>query len=256
MARHRDNIVAVKEMSDSLTSTGQMIRFVAEMELMANLQHPNILRFEGIICCFPKLCMVLEYAKAGNLRDYMTHSPFIDWRNKKYTFAHGIASAMNYLHTRSAPVLHRDLKTMNVLVTEWGVIKLSDFGESKILTARETGAEAAESISQGRKARSNNKKANILTANLVGTTMFMAPEVFKGEKYTKECDVFSYGCILADIAMAGRLRDLFIPNHGKYDERKMVESIMNGEGASDIMLRVDIGSEHVILGRVGQVLRC
>ena len=56
-------------------------------------------------------------------------------RNEKRNFAYCIASAMNYLHQLKRPILHRDLKTMNVLLTEWRNVKISDFGESRILRA-------------------------------------------------------------------------------------------------------------------------
>eukprot|EP00520_Triparma_pacifica_P008868 CAMPEP_0118636836 /NCGR_PEP_ID=MMETSP0785-20121206/2841_1 /TAXON_ID=91992 /ORGANISM="Bolidomonas pacifica, Strain CCMP 1866" /LENGTH=1709 /DNA_ID=CAMNT_0006528001 /DNA_START=559 /DNA_END=5688 /DNA_ORIENTATION=- len=219
MARYRNNIVAVKELVMTGTTTEQMLRFLAEMELMANLKHPNILRLEGVVCEFPKVCMLLEYAKSGNLTDVMTTHPFLDWMGAKWKFAHCISSAMNYLHTRSTPILHRDLKTRNVLLTEWGVVKLSDFGES--IALRGVGEDGGES----------KEHEEILSSEKpVGTMFFMAPEVIRGEKYTKECDVYSYGCVLADIAMSGRLRDLFLANTDKlsFSEEAMVKKIVLG----------------------------
>ena len=80
LAKYRNNIVAVKEINVSAANKAQMIKFVAEMELMANLQHPNILKFEGLVMSSPRLCMVIEYAKAGSLRGVLLTNPFLDWR--------------------------------------------------------------------------------------------------------------------------------------------------------------------------------
>ncbi|GMH62600.1 hypothetical protein TrST_g11269 [Triparma strigata] len=193
VAKYRDNIVAVKELDPSVTDVGQMAKFLVEMELMANLQHPNILRFEGMVLSCPKLCMVVEYAKEGSLKDVLRRNLFLDWRNEKRNLAYCVASGMEYLHSLNQPVLHKDLKSTNVLVTEWRGVKISDFGESGV--CRE-GYASGSSPGHGQ-------------YDLVGTRLFMAPEVFKGEKYTKECDVYSFGCVLADIALSGKFEDLF-----------------------------------------------
>ncbi|GMI22161.1 hypothetical protein TeGR_g12408 [Tetraparma gracilis] len=133
LARYHNNIVAVKELDLSRSNLPDMIAFVAEMELMANLQHPNIIRFERLCFEFPKLCMIMEYAKSGSLRSVLQKSPLLDWRGAKRRFAIGVAEGMQYMHGLEKPVLHRDLKTANVLLTEWGGVKISDFGESKLL---------------------------------------------------------------------------------------------------------------------------
>jgi hypothetical protein len=94
LARYHNNIVAVKELDLSRSNLPDMIAFVSEMELMANLQHPNIIRFERLICDYPKLCMIIEYAKAGSLRSVLLKSPFLDWRGEKRRFAIGVAEGM------------------------------------------------------------------------------------------------------------------------------------------------------------------
>ncbi|GMI02908.1 hypothetical protein TrLO_g14095 [Triparma laevis f. longispina] len=210
VARYRDNIVAVKELDPSIANVIQMAKFLAEMELMANLQHPNIMRFEGLVMTCPKLCMVMEYAKEGSLRDVLRRNPFLDWRNEKRNLAYCVASGMEYLHGLNNPVLHKDLKTMNVLVTEWRGVKISDFGESGIWGFEKQMSTEKSSSNLGGNGKADYELELDLTHNdLVGTRLFMAPEVFKGENYTKECDVYSYGCLLADIALSGKFGDLF-----------------------------------------------
>jgi serine/threonine protein kinase len=77
---------------------------------------------------------------------------------------------MRFLHCRNPPVMHRDLKLENCLITEFLVLKLSDFGESR---------EAA---------RTEEDAANL---TMVGTPYFIAPEIVNGDRYTHQCDVFS-----------------------------------------------------------------
>jgi len=149
-----------------------MLKFVAEMELMANLEHPNILKFEGIIVGYPKLCMVVEYCKPGNLRDIIEMTPFLDWKGKKTNFALSIADAMKFLHGSAIPILHRDLKTTNILLTEWWKVKLSDFGDSMPIT------------------QSTDIQNGAREEGMVGTELYMAPELFRGSKYSLECDVY------------------------------------------------------------------
>jgi len=90
-----------------------------------------------------------------------------------------IAQGMRYLHNRTPPVMHRDLKLENCLVTEHQVVKLSDFGESK---EKVEGDEAQ--------------------MTLVGTPYFIAPEVVNGDNYSTPCDVFSFAVVLACIGVS------------------------------------------------------
>ena len=85
-----------------------------------------------------------------------------------------IARGMNYLHTFPIPVLHRDLKSLNILMDEGFRPKIADFGWTRKMAEKMTGK--------------------------IGTYQWMAPEVIKSQKYTEKADVFSFAIILWEIA--------------------------------------------------------
>lgn len=84
------------------------------------------------------------------------------------------ARGMNYLHERGTPILHRDLKSLNLLLDESRRVKLADFGWTKGLQNYMTGK--------------------------IGTYQWMAPEVISSFQYTEKADVYSFGIILWEIA--------------------------------------------------------
>ena len=144
-------------------------------ELIANsrLRHPNIAQFLGACTCPPDLCIVLEYLTRGSVFDLL-HSRFqVTWDMVK-RIAIDTALAMNYLHLCKPPIIHRDLKSANLLLSEDWTVKLSDFGLSRAME-------------------------NQLHLTRVGTTGWTAPEVLSNQKYTTKADVFSFGVLLWEL---------------------------------------------------------
>lgn len=99
--------------------------FQTEVNILSTLRHPNITLFLGAVT-FPLLCIITEYVPCGSLFDLLH-------RHKRYLSLHQvvriareITCAMAYLHSRS--ILHCDLKSSNILLTEIGSVKICDFG--------------------------------------------------------------------------------------------------------------------------------
>ncbi|GAB9463348.1 Tkl protein kinase [Globisporangium polare] len=144
--------------------------FHREVAVVSKLRHPNIVLFLGAAIHPPRYCLVFEFMENGTLTDLIrARKAPIDF----FRIAREVAMGMNYLHLCS--IMHRDLKSGNVLLDAHGTVKISDFGLSCVL---EIGHASAD-----------------LTAE-TGTYRWMAPEVIRHEPYSTKADVYSFGVVL------------------------------------------------------------
>ncbi|EQC24766.1 TKL protein kinase [Saprolegnia diclina VS20] len=171
-------VVAIKRLLDSKrTSEAEIEGFADEIRLMASFTHPNIVRLIGFAWnSLQNLCAVTEYMANGDLYGYLHSHQQLQWqRDEKIKIALGIAHALAYLHSLSPKIIHRDLKSKNVLIGDDGEAELSDFGISRKRTQDET-----------------------MTAG-VGTIFWTAPEVLLGEHYSEMADIYSFGVVLCEM---------------------------------------------------------
>ncbi|KAJ0392152.1 hypothetical protein P43SY_006253 [Pythium insidiosum] len=157
----------------------QFLSFVDEAKLMASMRHARIIRFVGIAWTSPfDLHVVTEYMDGGDLRglmiQYQEQRRATGFSRDKLKIALHVAEGLAYMHALRPQVLHRDLKSRNVLLTPELDAKLIDFG-----VARER---ADHTMTVG-----------------VGTLRWMAPEVMSGGHYTETADVFSFGVLHRDL---------------------------------------------------------
>ncbi|CAH8367123.1 unnamed protein product [Eruca vesicaria subsp. sativa] len=149
-------------------------QFQQEVTMLANLKHPNIVRFIGA-CRKPMVwCIVTEYAKGGSVRQFLTK------RQKRAVplklavkQALDVARGMAYVHGRN--FIHRDLKSDNLLISADKSIKIADFGVARI----EVHAEG-------------------MTPE-TGTYRWMAPEMIQHRAYNQKVDVYSFGIVLWEL---------------------------------------------------------
>ncbi|KAK1933914.1 Serine/threonine-protein kinase TNNI3K [Phytophthora citrophthora] len=166
-------LVAVKTMSDVET-------FVQEIKMAQSMSHPNVVQFIGVAWNYREdFCCVMEYMGGGDLRGlldkYEEENRKTGFNSGKLTIALHVAHALAYLHSRDVPVLHRDLKSKNILLNEALGAKLTDFGVSRERVDR------------------------AMTAD-VGTSLWMAPEVMIGNAYDEKADIFSFGVVLSELS--------------------------------------------------------
>ncbi|MEE6491095.1 hypothetical protein FKM82_016099 [Ascaphus truei] len=143
-----------------------------DIKHLRKLKHPNVIAFKGVCTQAPCYCLIMEYCAQGQLYEVLragrkvTPRLLVDWSS-------GIASGMNYLHLHK--IIHRDLKSPNVLVTHTDAVRISDFGTSKELSDKST------------------------KMSFAGTVAWMAPEVIRNEPVSEKVDIWSFGVLLWEL---------------------------------------------------------
>ncbi|OWZ24136.1 TKL/DRK protein kinase [Phytophthora megakarya] len=175
MCEYNGQNVAVKKLIQK-NQAEDVQSFAEEIELSASLVHPNIVEFIGVGWnSLNNLIMVIEYFPTGNLQTYLhKNADLLSWARDKIHIAIGVAQGLEYLHTRTPPLIHRDLKSNNILLTDKLEPKLIDFGASRGSTDL------------------------TMTAG-VGTPYWTAPEILEGKRYTEQADIYSFGVVLSEL---------------------------------------------------------
>ncbi len=166
--------VAIKKLLEQKLSRDIEEDFLNEAGVMMQLRHPNIIQLFGI--SLNPYCMVLEFMVKGSLDHVLHGEEPMSWQ-LRYKISFDVAKGMSFLHRKL--VLHRDLKSLNVLLDERYKAKLGDFGLSKIKTS----------------------SSQTYNAGMAGTMQWIAPELLMDTmgRYTPACDVYSYGMLLWEI---------------------------------------------------------
>ncbi|KAE8678187.1 Serine/threonine-protein kinase EDR1 [Hibiscus syriacus] len=169
--------VAVKKFLDQDFSGAALAEFKREVRIMRRLRHPNVVLFMGAVTRPPNLSIITEFLPRGSLYKIIHRPhPQID-EKRRIKMALDVARGMNCLHTSIPTIVHRDLKSPNLLVDKNWNVKVCDFGLSRL--------------------KHNTFLSSKSTA---GTPEWMAPEVLRNEPSNEKCDVFSFGIILWELA--------------------------------------------------------
>ncbi|XP_035391997.1 mitogen-activated protein kinase kinase kinase 20 isoform X5 [Electrophorus electricus] len=158
---------------DQEVAVKKLLKIENEAEILSVLSHRNIIQFYGAILEAPNYGIVTEYASGGSLYEYLSSDNSEEISMKQImTWAADIAKGMHYLHAEApVKVIHRDLKSRNVVMTADKVLKICDFGASKF-------------------------HSHTTHMSLVGTFPWMAPEVIQSLPVSETCDTYSYGVVL------------------------------------------------------------
>jgi len=165
---YKNEAVALKTLFDTRIDENLKKEYMDELLVMSKVKHSNIVTFLGACMVPPNLCFVMEMCQSSLFNVLHVDRRRFSERDI-IQMAVDVGSAMEYLHSLKPAIIHRDLKSHNVLQDMDGKLKVCDFGLVKV----------------------RNTQA--------GTPAYMAPELLENKSFNKTVDVYAYGILLCEI---------------------------------------------------------
>ena len=172
--------VAIKMLKDTIENDTQAIRrFINESRAISMMDSDNIVKISYVSVSGPHKFIAMEYIDGITLREYMNHKGIVSW-SETVEFSIQILTALSHAHSKG--IIHRDIKPQNIMLTEGGYVKVTDFGIAKI------------------------PKAETLTMidKAIGTVYYISPEQARGLKIDARSDLYSLGIMMYEM-VTGRL---------------------------------------------------
>ncbi|KAI8536931.1 hypothetical protein RHMOL_Rhmol10G0295000 [Rhododendron molle] len=175
--------VAIKVLKADLLNKDMLTEFAQEVFIMRKIRHKNVVQFIGACTRPPNLCILTEFMSRGSVYNFLHKQRGAFKFPALLKVALDVSKGMNYLHQNN--IIHRDLKTANLLMDEHEVVKVADFGVARVQT-----------------------QPGVMTAE-TGTYRWMAPEVIEHKPYDHKADVFSFGVVLWEL-LTGEVPYLYL----------------------------------------------
>ncbi|KAL2321359.1 hypothetical protein Fmac_030328 [Flemingia macrophylla] len=183
--------VAVKMLSPSSAQGPK--EFQTEAELLMTVHHKNLVSFIGYCDDDNKMALIYEYMANGSLKDFLSHSDgnshCLSWE-RRIQIAIDAAEGLDYLHHGcKPPIVHRDVKSANILLSQDLEAKIADFGLSREFRKDNKNQESSVIYSH-----SPNEKSAVM-----GTTGYLDPEYYKLGALNEKSDIYSFGIVLLEL---------------------------------------------------------
>ena len=165
--------VALKVLRPELTRSEEGRRFfLGEMQILASIEHPNLVRSLATCEVDGQLVMALEFVDGRTLREELADKGRLAWP-EAVRIVVAVAEGLSAAHGQEPPVVHRDLKPENVMLGPCGIVKVMDFGVAKVVA-----------------------KAGVTNTQSVGTLQYMSPEQIDAKTIDARSDLYALGLIL------------------------------------------------------------
>ncbi|GAB4860051.1 hypothetical protein Ancab_011529 [Ancistrocladus abbreviatus] len=175
------SLVAIKRAKKVLTENRLTAEFKNEILVLSKIEHLNLVRLYGYLEQEEERIIVFEYVGNGTLRQHLdgTRGDGLEFA-ERLDIAIDVAHAITYLHTYTdPPVIHRDIKASNVLITEKLRAKVADFGFARLVP--------------------EDQVATHISTQVKGTAGYLDPEYLKTYQLTEKSDVYSFGILLVEL---------------------------------------------------------
>ncbi|KAK7382071.1 hypothetical protein VNO80_00756 [Phaseolus coccineus] len=181
------SVVAVKRAKKSLYEKHLGVEFQSEIQTLSRVEHLNLVKFYGYLEQGDERIIVVEYVPNGTLREHLDciHGSVLDL-SARLEIAIDVSHAITYLHMYiDHPIIHRDIKSSNILLTEHFRAKVADFGFA-------------------RQAPDSDSGMTHVSTQVKGTAGYLDPEYLKTYQLTEKSDVYSFGVLLVELVTGRR----------------------------------------------------
>lgn len=189
-ATYNGQIIAVKKMTKlRRLDVKEQIAFNREVNVLRRIDHPNLVQLIGVSLTVRPFQIMTEFCAGGTVFELIYNQPEVElvWA-QQLKMCTDVARAVNYLHGFNPQIIHRDLKSLNLLLawrivssTDAAMVKVTDFGLARLC-------------------EDNGQSGSSAMTRKVGTLNWMAPEVFVDTNYSEKIDIYSFAMILFEIA--------------------------------------------------------